>query len=279
MDTPSIKKNFAELGEIEYKLASSREELKEAMALVYKEYLTRGYILQRYYKSNLRITPHNVLAGTTTFIALKEKKVIGAITLLPDSPLGLPMDEKYKKEVDKLRRQGRKICEVGQLATQSDLFGTGLFSMFNFKKLDFVFCLFKLAFQYALYSAKFDDICVVVNPKALLFKFIPFEEIGEVKYYGFDRISIKKKPAVAKRLDLRVIQERAKKYPSLAKVFLGERLPEEIFSRRFCFNKEDLRYFFVEKSDVFNQMHPEDIDFVCGAYGLNKAEFDKLIRK
>ncbi len=279
MEKFSIKKNFAGVGEVEYKVASSKEELEGAMALVYQEYLAHGYILPKYYKSKLRITLHNTLPGTTTFIAQKEGQVIGAVTLIPDTPFGLPMDEKYKEETDKLRRQGRKICEVGQLATV-DLFGAGLFSMFNFKKLYFVFNLFKLAFQYALYIAKFDDICVVVNPKAVLFKFLLFEEMGEVKYYGFDRISIKKKPAIARRMNLRIIEERIKKYPSLAKIFLGERLPDEFFTSRFCFkDKKGLRYFFVKKSEIFKELLPREAEYICSAYGLTKEEFNTLLQK
>lgn len=279
MEKFSIKKNFAGVGEVEYKIISSKEELEGAMALVYQEYLAHGYILPKYYKSKLRITLHNALPGTTTFIAKKEGQVIGAVTLIPDTPFGLPMDEKYKEETDKLRRKGRKICEVGQLATV-DLFGAGLFSMFNFKKLYFVFNLFKLAFQYALYIAKFDDICIVVSPKAVLFKFLLFEEMGEVKYYGFDRISIKRKPAIARRLDLRIIEERIKKYPSLAKIFLGERPADEFFTSRFCFkDKKSLRYFFVEKSEIFKELRPQEAEYICSAYGLTKEEFNTLLQK
>lgn len=279
MEKFSIKKNFSGVGQVEYKVVSSKEELEGAMALVYQEYLAHGYILPKYYKSKLRITLHNALPGTTTFIARKDGQCIGAVTLIPDTPFGLPMDEKYKDETDRLRRQGRKICEVGQLATV-DLFGAGLFSMFNFKKLDFVFSLFKLAFQYALYIAKFDDICIVVNPKAVLFKFLLFEEMGGVKYYGFDRISIKRKPAIARRLDLRIVEERVKKYPSLGKMFMGEKLPEEFFTSRFYFkDKESLRYFFVEKSEIFKDLLPYETKYIRSTYGLTKEEFNTFLKK
>lgn len=271
----SIKKTFANVGEIEYKLASTREEMEGALALVYKEYLIRGFILPKFYRSGLRLTLHNVVPGATVFIALKAKEIVGAVTLFPDSPLGLPMDEKYKEEADVLRRQGRKICEVGQLATKSGLFGPGLFSMFNFKKLDFVFSLFKMVFQYALSTKKFDDICIVVNPKALLFKFLLFEEMGEVKYYGFDRISINPKPAIAKRLDLRRVLEKAKKKQGLYKIFLGEILPEEVFQHSFHFTTADLKDFFVKKTDIFKKATEKELGFIASSYGLSKEALGK----
>jgi hypothetical protein len=268
----SIKKNFANIGEIEYKLASNKEEMEGALALVYKEYLMRGFILPKFYRSGLRLTLHNIVPGATVFIALKDKEIVGAVTLFPDSPLGLPMDEKYKEEADALRRQSRKICEVGQLATKSGLFGPGLFSMFNFKKLDFVFSLFKMVFQYALSTKKFDDICVVVNPKALLFKFLLFEEMGEIKYYGFDRISINPKPAVAKRLDLRKVLEKARKKQGLYKIFLGEILPEEVFQRSFFFEIEDLKDFFVKKTDLYKKASAQEKKYILSAHKIKEQD-------
>lgn len=271
-----IKKVFPDIGEVEYKVASSRQELEKALALIYKEFLVRGYILPKYYKSGLRITLHNVVPGTATFIALKDKEVIGAVTLFPDSPLGLPMDVKYKEATDKLRKEARKICEVGQLSIKSGLFGSGLFSMFNFKKLNFIFHLFKMVFHYAYYEQKFDDICIVVSPKTLLFKFLIFENMGEIKYYGFDRISIKPKPAVAKRLDLRNVEERAKIRIGLYKIFFGERLPKKLYNHKFCFGLEDLKYFFVKKSDIFKQASQEEKRCIADFYGLKADEMKKI---
>lgn len=73
MSRYTVKKNFSGIGEIEYKVASSREELEQSFSLLYKEYLARGFILPKYYKSGLRITPHHLAPGATTFIALKDK--------------------------------------------------------------------------------------------------------------------------------------------------------------------------------------------------------------
>lgn len=275
MALSSLKKKISQLGEVEYKVVSCRKELEDAMALVYREYLRRGFILPKYYRSGLRITLHNATPGTTTFVAIKDKEVIGTVTLFPDSPLGLPMDEKYKEDLQGLRRQRRKICEVGQLATKSGLLGKGLFSMFNFRKLDFVFSLFKMVFQYALYYEKFDDLCIVVNPKALLFKFLPFDEIGEVKYYGFDHISINPKPAVAKKMDLRMIEERGRKRLGLYKIFIGRKLPLELFKDSYRFRASDLKYFFIKKSDVFRNATEKELGFIASSYGFPKEALGK----
>jgi len=47
----SIKKNFSNIGKVEYKMATSRVELEGAASLIYREYLLRGFILPENYKS------------------------------------------------------------------------------------------------------------------------------------------------------------------------------------------------------------------------------------
>jgi len=278
MNEKIIKKKIPEIGELEYKIVSTREEFEGAVELVYKEYLMRGFILPKYYKSDLRITLHHAHPDTATFVVLKNKRVLATATVIPDSPLGLPMDMGYKNETDKLRRAGRRICEAGYLAIESELFGRGLFSMFNFKKIDFMFSLFKLEFYYALSFQRFDDICIVTNPKYMIFKFLPFEIIGKVKYYGYDRASVKKKAAVAKKLDLHETEERMKVRIGLYKLFFNSAVPKDIFRNKYKFSREDLHYFFVEKSDVFRELNKKEKEFICSCYGLTDEEFNQLLK-
>lgn len=282
MDTYSVKKTFPDIGEIEYKVASSRKELEGAFALIYKEYLLRGFILPEHYKSGLRITLYNSLPETVVFVALKDKEVVATNAIIPDSYLGLPLNLGYKEEADSLRKSARKICEGGYLAIKSELFGRGLFSMFNFQKLDFIFSLFRVMFQYALFCGRFDDLCIVTNPQYMIFKFLPFDVIGPVKYYGYDFAAIKRKAAVFKRLDLyrigKYINQPFKivgKRFALYKMFLSKRLPSQIYARRFKLQPGDLRYFFVKKSDVFRNATEKELGFIASSYGLPKEALGK----
>ncbi|MCX5666690.1 MAG: hypothetical protein NTY34_00020 [Candidatus Omnitrophica bacterium] len=280
-----IKKTFPEIGEIEYKIVSSRDELEQSMALVYREYLMRGFILPKYYKSGLRITTHHITPGTAAFIALKDKKVVATIILMPDSPLGLPLDMGYKNEADKLRKDRRKICEVGYLSIDSGLFGRGLFSMFNFKKLDFMFTLFKMVFQYAIFHEKFDNMCIVTNPKYMIFKFLPFKAISDVKYYGYDRIVVKKKAAVFKSMDLDHMRKNLEDPHKIAglrlsvyKIFLGSRIPQDAFKEKYLFSPEDLRYFFVEKSDILKGLKGVEKEHIMAHYKLTEEAFKNILK-
>ena len=274
-----IVKNFPDFGEVQYRIASSREEVERAYALVYDEYLKWGFILPEYYKSPMRMTIYNILPESVTCIAMQNDKALATVSIMPDSPLGMPMDDVYKEDVDKIRQAQRGICEVGQLAIKTELFGFKFFSMFNFNKLDFIFTLFRLCFQYVLHCGKFDDICIVTNPKYMIFKFLPFEVIGELKYYGYDRMSVKKKPAVPKRLDVKDSARWLDEKPGLKKMLIGEEIPREIFEHRFKFTPQDLHYFAVEKSDILKNAEPWQKEFIRKSYGLSEEEFANLCKE
>lgn len=258
---------MSENKKIIYRVARSRREIEQAFSLVYKEYASRGYI-PKHYKSNLRISIFNAVCSTVTFIAVEGKKVVATVTLIPDSPLGIPMDKIYKDEVDGLRKKRLKVAEVSQLSIDSELFPKSWFSMFNFSKLIFVFKLFKVVLDYALYVAELDELCIAVNPAhQYLYKFLFFEELGKLKYYG----SVNKAPAIAKHVNINIealgskIKQQRK---ALYKIFLGQATNPEAFRDKFIFSEADLRYFFMEKSDVFEKATPEQLAYIRSCYPL-----------
>lgn len=247
-----------------YRVARTKEELIQAFSLVYKEYTKRGFI-PNYYKSKMRLSLYNALPSTTTFVAKKGRKVVATVTLIPDSPLGIPMDKIYKEEVDTLRRKGRRVAEVSQLSIDSMLFPRGWFSMFNFTKLIFVFRLFKLVLDYSLYIDRLDELCIAVNPKhQYLYKFLYFEELagGEVKYYG----SVNKAPAIAKHLSLNLAETKARQRKGLYNIFFGQPTDQRLFKNKFKFSLSDLDYFFVQKSDIFEKAAPAQIKYIKSCY-------------
>lgn len=88
------------------RLASDDERVNSASLLVQKMYATRGY-------------PANPLKrGAMRFglMAYQNEKVVGTVTLNLDSEEGLLGDQLYKEEIDAMRREGKKICELTKLA-------------------------------------------------------------------------------------------------------------------------------------------------------------------
>jgi len=279
MNNYSIKKTFPDIGQVEFKVATTRDEVEQAMALVYREYVERGFISPDDYKSGLRVTLPHLIPGTITFVGIKDKRVVITDAVIPDSTLGLPLDMGYKCEANKLRRSGRKICEGAYLAMDSKLFGKGLFSMYNFKKLDFMFTLFKFLFQYVLFYAKYDDICIVTNPKYMIFRFLPFKVLGPVKYYGYDRLAIKKKAAVFKVMNIKEAHKCLSGRIGMMKMFMATRIPKEAYTNAFVMDYADLHYFFVEKSDLLKKASRKEKEYIRKTYGLSTEEFNDLLGK
>lgn len=256
-----------------YRIARSRKELEGAFSLVYKEYLQRGYI-PKHYKSKLRLSLYNALPSTTTFVAKQGRRVVATVTLIPDSPIGLPMDKIYKEEVDALRKKGRRVAEVSQLSIDSRLFPQGWFSMFNFSKLIFIFRLFKIVLDYALYIEKLNDICIAINPKhQYLYKFLGFEKLAGLKYYG----SVNRAPAIAKRLNLDTVEERTRHRGGLYKIFFGHKTDPIVFKDKFNLSTSDLEYFFLKKSDIFKKATKKQLDYIKNCYP--KGHVDRLLKK
>jgi hypothetical protein len=252
---------------MQYKVASSKNELEQAYSLVYKTYLASK--LTRKYRCPLRLSAFNALPSTTTFISKLGRKIVGTVTLIPDSEIGIPMDKIYKKEVDAIRRPGRKIAEAGMLGTARDFFVPGAFSLLNAKKMIFLFKLFKLLVDYALSHAELTDLCIAVHPKhARLYEFLKFRRIGKLKYYS----SVNKKPAVALHLDLvnvrnvRLKSKISSLTQNLYKLFFGTSTPKQVLQKKYIFSEKDLRYFFVEKSNIFNKITQKQIEYIKSCY-------------
>lgn len=175
-----------------FKIADSTDELLNAYKLLYHEYLHAGYIKEN--KNKILFTKHHLLPKTTVFVAKSGKATISTATLVRDSKqFGLPMDELYSTELKKLRRENRKIIEVGSLA--SNRFQFTRRGIQNFTKLLFLYCVFVDA----------DDVCVMVNPKhvAVYKRLCDLEVFGEEKYYP--KVNA---PAVALRADVSRVRQK-----------------------------------------------------------------------
>lgn len=250
------------MAETIYHIARSLKELEEGFSLVYREYAARGYIPTDY-KCAMRISIYNALPSTTTFVATQNGTVVGTVTLVCDSFLGLPMDEIYKDETDVLRKKGCKIAEVSQLSIDSRLFPKSWYSLFHVSKMMFVFSLFKLVFDYARFEDKLNGLCIAINPKqANLYDFICFENIGGLKYYN----SVNQAPALAKYVNFDTLEERLKQRPVAYHIFYGGKTDPGAFAGKYKLTPEDMKYLFVEKSDIFQKVSKEKLKYVKSCY-------------
>ena len=234
---------------VEVHPASSREEFEYAFRLVYSSYLQRQYVAPD--SSEIRLGIHNMLPETVTFVGLIRGEVIATVTVLADSPIGLPMDEIYPDETQALRDSGRTVSEVTMLADRRLEIRRTLPMLLN---------LMKHVFDYATLVLKANDLCITINPRHEAFyrRYLLFADMGEERTYP----SVQNNPAVAKRLDLDNVWEACSDNRLLRRVFYEERTPVSKFQNRYRLTPEDMHYFGVELTSVLADAGPKALAYL-----------------
>jgi hypothetical protein len=186
-----------------FKPAGCVEDYFTALKLVQDVYIQEGYVNPAEHTCRYRILENHFLEETAVFIGKKNKEMVFTVSLFPDSAHGLPMDRIYKKDLDHLRTQGRRIGEVGCLATHPE-FRDGSQNILMHGN--------KIMLKYAMEYLHLDDLVITVHPKhALIYKeVLMFEEIGqgEIKAYP----TVNNNPAIALRLNLHDVEEKCRHF-------------------------------------------------------------------
>ena len=249
------------------KIAENRDELQQAFSLVYQEYLDSGYIVT---PRPLRIlfNIHHFLPKTVVFIVKSFLTVISTLSHMADDKyFGLPMDALYKKELDELRAENRKIAEVSGLATVKS---------FRWQNLFMFLC--RIMYWYSQHE-NINDLCITINPKHVRFyndSFL-FEQFGPEKYYP--RVNA---PAVPMRLNMDDIEGKLKEvynafdfecnlYSYFHKINkeqhsgivpeLTEKFPFPHTNKSF-FKKETAKYFFDKDKTITNGLSPACLSYI-----------------
>ncbi len=184
------------LAQLEVCQALSTEDQAAAAALVHDMYVRRGITAAD--PSGLRVTPYTLHPETAVFVAKRAGKVIGTLSIVADSPIGVPMDKIYGSEIATLRERGRRVAEVGALALAAEERGQGIVHLLNKAMLDHA------------RRRLLDDLVISVHPDAedLYRGTLMFTRMGEVKLYpGLKKSGL----AVPLRLDLHTAFSRMQK--------------------------------------------------------------------
>lgn len=168
---------------ITYRQATTRDELEQAFGLVWKNYVDVG--LHEEDDSGMRLTKYHLLPGTKVFIAVKnvekrsagkthwEERVIGTLTVVQDSCLGLPAEEVCKNNITSLRHEGERLAEI--IALASDQEGTDN---------RVVIKLFRLAYEYCLRNGTTQIIASLTKHHVGFYRrFVGFSPLGGMTSY------------------------------------------------------------------------------------------------
>ena len=179
---------------ITFGLASDTDTLDAAYRLVHDQYVSRRYMDP--HPSGRRLSLHNALPTTKVFVARKGEDVLGTVSVIQDSVLGLPMDEIYQDELVRVRRAQRGIAEVSGLAIRSECRALGLPILMR---------LVRMIVVYTAEVARLDDLCIAVNPRHVSFyqKALSFTMFGPLR--GYQKVN--GAPAVAMHCDLGFVRQ------------------------------------------------------------------------
>jgi hypothetical protein len=248
-------------GPLSFSVAQTAEDLRKAYRLVYRSYLRAEYIDP--HPSEMRYSVFNALPETATLVAKLRKEIVTTATIVFDSPLGLPMDTIYQDEVDQLRSEEARICEVTMLADRRRA---------GVRTIPAILQVFKMILHYAHNRGRVTDILITINPSHEIFytRYLPFEEFAGLRYYP----SVNNAPALAKRSNLRTLFEEHKNH-KLYDFFIDSPIPAEIMEQKATLGEDDLRELFVEKRDIFPRLPEFALEYIKSCYPA--CDFDRIL--
>lgn len=177
------------------RLATTNDRRSSASVLIKKMYSWRGY--------EANGAQLEARANRITLVAAAHEQSIGTLTLGFDSKIGLLVDDLYKDRIDQLRRCGRRVCELTQLAIDEHVRSKRVLSS-----------LFHIAFIYARNFHQCTDMVIEVNPRHVRFyeRMLGFERFGDCAMC--ERV---RAPAVLLRLELDYARQQINTFGGLGK--------------------------------------------------------------
>lgn len=213
---------------LQLKIAETKEELEACFAVLHDAYVDSGFMKPD--PSGMRVTIYHALPTTTTLCAKYDGQVVGTISLVRESALGVPLQRIF--DLSSVREKEGHIAEVSALAVHRKFRKTGGSILFPLMKFMYEYC-----------TTFFDTrhLVIAVNPshiemyESLLF----FKRLPEKMVESYDFVN--GAPAIGASLDLKEALATFEKYyaskparRNLYAYFTQVKLPNIHFpSRRF----------------------------------------------
>ena len=260
----------------EYRIfvANDRHSRERALSLAYSVYLVTGLTGAR--PSRMLLSCHDALPRTTSFLVERsdegEAAAVASLTLIPDSPLGLPLDALARPGLTELRAAGRRPVELAKLVTVAATEkcpATG-----PAPREDILLHLFKLAYLTAYRIENASDLVIAVaRHQEKYFRRILLFEPLHVAQPATDRSEVL---AVPLRLRLESAAERyEERYGhrsarhNLHQFFINHserEILDWLTASRRPLDPGDVRYFFAERSPLLAKVDEATRRFILSLY-------------
>ncbi len=242
--------------------ALSYADYEVAYHLVYEQYLERGYCRSNSPRQHYHY--HCVFPDSRTFLLEKKEQLLGTISLIPDSPGGLPLESIFPEEIANLRKTGRRLAEVVLLAVDLSQLGARRFTLTDFFKLTCVFCLFKIVFDYSR-NVGVTDLVITMHPKhEELYRYLNFETIGPIKTYS----TACGKPAIPMHLDISRAERSSARNRGVGSFFLRESFSREMLEKNHVWTAQEVREMLVSKQLLWPEIPWQVRNYIAQCYSL-----------
>lgn len=250
-----------------FRIAQTKEDLEQAYRILHDSYVDAQFM--KPHSSGMRILKYFLLPSTTTILVLHQEKVIGTMSIIRRTQLGLPMEKDF--DLSEYLQNGAPCAEISSLAIDKNFVG-------NKGAVFLPIC--KFFNEFITQYMGINKVFIAVNPSMadfyecfLLFQKIKNKTIGHYQFAnGAPAVGFYYDLSLA-RSEYQTIYGKREPEKNLHKYFFENKLPHFVFPNRL-FNKsmdpimsaDMLRYFFIQKSDVIQSLTPEERAYLTNLY-------------
>jgi len=246
------------------KVANDMKTRERAYRLLYALYRDKGITQSN--SNEMLYSLRNSVPETTTLFVEHEEETVAVLTFYQDSPLGLPADEAYEREVNAMRDAGDRLCEFGSLGVAPGFLANG----------EIVPRLFEAAVVLAYDIRKRTHAVIECHPShaRLYCDLLEFEQVGAEgsleNRNGAPVVLLRKNLGELERRHDSGIAAAAWRQGALAKSSrTGDsrrQIGQELKRMLQPMSEEELRYFFIEGAPILDRAPKMHRDYVKSRY-------------
>ena len=246
-------------GQCRVSVANSFKLRQRVYRFQYQTYEKLGIVDPK--NDGLWVTIHDALPDTTTLIAEDvQGKLGGVLTLVLDSPIGLPADNLFSSEMQAIRQANTYVCELISFGTSEKMRGS----------VRILAGLLYSSYLFALHARKVTDFVITVHERYERFycSNLLFSRMGPVRNYE----KVNNEPTVLLHLSLRLpnrLRRSCRIFP-LSLFNYSETQEHAIASiinnLTAPMTTQEFNSFFFEKTDVWNKATFEQMELIQSIY-------------
>lgn len=240
-------------------VANSKELRESAFKLVYEIYLSKGYNVRSASGSGVWCTIHSFHPKTVIFLALEGRQPIGTVSVIPDSQLGLPSDIIFPENVQKLRNEEKRLCEVSALVVDEKVSGGSLELLMHFFRLTYItsYCILQctdVVCTFMAHHAMFYERVLLFDSVSPEVKMSP--RTGQPVMFGW--INLKTMKAHYKER-YEYVYGRRNLYKWFFENDEEDRMCAWILAGRKSMDRDEVEYFGFHRTNILSQMDPHKV--------------------